>query len=185
MSHLNKTNFAIRILTNVLLISLFIGIFFFTYGAYIEHKILESQIDFLSLDIMNNVKLFGKNINIKFKEKLLELTPPDLSNEDENVKNGNQKILIKAIVSIIVFTIAICSIIYFLYKKSKKDFNIKTIIYQNLILLFFIALTEILFITFFVADYITINTNNVKYNIVQNIEKIQENVEAKIIDDVF
>jgi hypothetical protein len=185
MSHLNKTNFAIKILTNVLLISLFICIFFFTYGSYIEHKILESQIDFLSLDIMNNVKLFGENINSKFKEKLLELTPPDLSNEDENVKNENHKILIKALVAIIFFTTAICSIIYFLYNKSKKDFNIKTIIYQNLILLLFVALTEILFITFFVADYITINTNNVKYNIVQNIEKIQEKVEDKIIDDVF
>jgi len=182
MSHLN-TNFAIKILLNVLLISIFIVMFFFTYGTYIEHKIMENQIDFLSLDIMNSVKLFGENINIKFKEKLLTITPPDLSDEDKNIKNENKKIIIQAIIAIFIIIIVICFLIYFLYKKSKQNLDMKTIIYQNLILLFFVGLTYMLFFTFFISDYISVNTNNVKYNIVQNIEKLEGNIEDKIIDE--
>ena len=120
---------------------------------------------------MNILKLFGKNINIKIKELLLQIKPPELSEEDDEVKKLNNKIIIKTRDSIIIFIIILSIIIYFLYITSKKDFNMKILIYQNFILLFFIALTEYSFITFFIADYISINTNNIKYDILQNIEK--------------
>jgi hypothetical protein len=174
MSHLNKTKLTITVMMNVLLISLFIGFFFFTYGSIIEHKIVESQMKFLSDDLVNVIRLFGKNINSIVKEKLLQMKPPNLSKADSMAKENNKQIMIKALGANIVFTIIVVSSIYFLYKKSKKDFSMKTLIYQNLILLVFIALTEFSFLTFFAADYVSINTNNVKYNLIENVQELDK-----------
>jgi hypothetical protein len=80
--------------------------------------------------------------------------------------------MMKAAIVNIIFTIIVVSIIYFLYNKSGKNFNMKTLIYQNLILLVFVALTEFSFITFFAADYVSINTNNIKLNVIKNIENL-------------
>ena len=158
---------------NVLLISLFIAFFFFTYGSYIEHKIVESQMKFLSDDITNTLRLFGKNVNKKAKEQILQMKTPDLSKADKATKLSNKQIMMKAAKVNLIFTIIVCAIIYFLYNKSKKDFNMKTLIYQNLILLVFVGLTEYSFITFFAADYVSIDTNNIKYNIIHNLDSIK------------
>jgi len=173
MSHLNKTKLTITVMMNVMLISVFIGFFFFTYGSYIEHKIVESQMKFLSQDLMNVIRLFGKNINNNVKENILEMKPPDLKKADETAKMENRKIMMKAAGVNIIFAVTVIGIIYFLYKKSKKDFNMKTLIYQNLILLIFVALTEFSFLTFFAADYVSIDTNNIKYNFIHNFESLK------------
>ena len=36
-----------NVIMHIMIISVFIGIFFFTYGAYLEKKILQNQLDFL------------------------------------------------------------------------------------------------------------------------------------------
>jgi hypothetical protein len=170
--NLNKTKLIISVMMNVLLISVFIGFFFFTYGSYIEDKIVKAQTKILSDDIYNIIKLFGKNVNIKIKEQLLQIKLPDLSKADENTVKSNKQIMMKAGKVNIIFTIVVVSVIYFLYNKSGKNFNMKTLIYQNLILLLFVALTEFSFITFFAADYISINTNNIKLNVIKSIENL-------------
>ena len=172
MNDLNKTKLIISVMMNVLLISVFIGFFFFTYGTYIEHKVVKSQTKLLSDDIYNITKLFGKNINIKIKEELLQVKLPDLSKADKYTIKSNNEIMMKAVKVNILFTIIVVSVIYYLYNKSEKDFNLKTLIYRNLILLFCVALTETSFITFFAADYVSIDTNNVKLNVVKNVEKL-------------
>ena len=63
MHNINKCELVSKVLINVLFISVFIGIFFFTYGSYIEKKIIKEQMVFLSKDIQNLFSLFGKNIN--------------------------------------------------------------------------------------------------------------------------
>jgi hypothetical protein len=127
---------------------------------------------FLSEDIVNIIRLFGKNINTIVKEKLSVMSPPDLSKADAKAKDNNKQIMMKAAGANIVFTIIVVISIYFLYKKSKKEFSMKTLIYQNLILLVFIALTEFCFLTFFAADYVSINTNKIKYNFVENVQEL-------------
>ena len=174
MSHLNKTKLTITVMMNVLLISLFIAFFFFTYGSYIEHKIVESQMKFLAVDIMNIIKVFGKNINMMIKKQIMKMKTPDLKDADKAASLENRQIMIKAAIVNIIFTVVVVTTIYFLYSKSKKDFNMKTLIYQNLILLLFVALTEFAFLTFFAADYISINTNDVKYNFIKNLEHLKD-----------
>ena len=157
---------------NVLLISVFIGFFFFTYGSYIEDKVVKAQTKILSDNIYNYLKLFGKDVNIKIKEQVLQIKLPDLSKADDFTIKSNNKIMMKAAKVNIIFTIVVVGLIYFIYTKSNKDFNLKTLIYQNLILLSFVGLTEISFITFFAADYVSIDTNNIKLNVVNNVEKL-------------
>ena len=42
----------------VAMYSVFVGIFFFTYGAYVEHKSLENQIDNIVGSLTRNIKPF-------------------------------------------------------------------------------------------------------------------------------
>ena len=172
MSNLNKPKLIISVMMNVLLISIFIGFFFFTYGSYIENKIVKAQTKILSDNIYNYLKFFGKDANIKIKEQILQIKLPDLSKADDLTIKSNNKIMMKAGKVNIIFTIVVVVLIYFIYTKSNKDFNLKTLIYQNLILLFFVGLTEFSIITFFAADYVSIDTNNIKLNIVKNVEKL-------------
>ena len=172
MSNFNKTKLAISVLMNVLLISLFIGIFFFTYVNTIEYKIVKSNIQFLTFDINNILRLFGENVNIKIKDEINNMEIPDLTNEDSATELSNTKIMIKAALVNLVLTIIICGIIFLIYYNSKKNFNVKILIYQNIILLLFVALTEFSFMTFFAIDFMSINTNNIKYNIVQNLKSL-------------
>jgi len=174
MSHLNKSKLAITVIMNVLLISLFIGIFFFTYGSYIEGKIVNNQMEFLSSDISNIVRLFGENTNNNFKEKIKTFILPDLHEEDKKAKESNNKIMMKALKVNIFFAIAVIIAIYVIYITSKKDFSMGVLIKQNLILLLFVALTEFSFITFFVSDFVSIDPNNIKYNFVKNLESLKD-----------
>jgi hypothetical protein len=51
--HINKSELLSKVLINVLFISIFITVFFFTYGSYIEKKVVIEQMEFLSRDIKN------------------------------------------------------------------------------------------------------------------------------------
>ena len=174
MSHLNKSKLAITVIMNVLLISLFIGIFFFTYGSYIEGKIVNNQMEFLSSDISNIVRLFGENTNNNFKEKIKTFILPDLHEEDKKAKEANNKIMMKAFKVNIFFAIVVIIAIATIYITSNKDFSMRVLITQNLILLLFVALTEFSFITFFVSDFVSIDPNNIKYNFIKNLEGLKD-----------
>jgi RsiW-degrading membrane proteinase PrsW (M82 family) len=87
--------------------------------------------------------------------------------------------MMKAVKVNIIFTLVVVVLIYFIYTKSNKDFNLKTLIYQNLILLLFVGLTEFSIITFYAADYVSIDTNNIKLNVVKNVEKLINSIKLE------
>ncbi len=90
--HINKSELLSKVLINVLFISIFIVVFFFTYGSYIEKKIVIEQMNFLSRDIKNLFGLLGKNINKTISEKLNNLKMPNLDEEDLKVRKNNNQI---------------------------------------------------------------------------------------------
>ena len=85
--NINYYELSINVIISVLFISLFIGAFFFTYGAYIEGLVVKNQMKFLSEDIGGYINLLGNDINKNIKKKLLELPAIDLHEEDDKVKD--------------------------------------------------------------------------------------------------
>ena len=167
---MNYYELFINVLISVLFISLFIGGFFFTYGAYIEGEVVKNQMKFLSLNISEYINLLGGNINKTINTKISELPEINLDEEDNKVKESNSEVMSTAIKANIGFTIITIISVYFLNKKT--NLNIPDLIIKNLIILFFIAITEYSFLTYFAANYISIDPNNVKYNIIKNIKKL-------------
>jgi len=172
MSHFSFPKLFITVIINVLLISLFIGLFFFTYGAYIEKKVVKSQMNFLATDISSLIKLFGKNFYDIFKKQIQNVKVPDLSDEDHKAASANKKTLFKAVIANVICTILVIIAVILTYMKSKKDFSMRTLLIQNFILLIFIGFTEFSFLTFFGAKYVSINPNSIKHNVVDNINNL-------------
>jgi hypothetical protein len=167
---INYYELSINVIISVLFIYLFIDIFLFRYGPHIGRVIVENQIKFLSEDIGGYINLLGNNINKKVKQKLLDLPEVNLDEEDNRIKEINSQVIKKAksVNSLfIVFTIAI---VYYLNKTAQL--NISDVLIKNLIILFFIGLTIYIFLTYFAADYISINPNLVKYTIVEKLKKL-------------
>ena len=65
-----------NIIMHIIIIGIFIGIFFFTYGAYLEKKILKNQIKYMIDDSLDNLVLLypnlSKSINTMQKNNILE-----------------------------------------------------------------------------------------------------------------
>lgn len=172
MSKINLHKLSITVIINVLLISLFIGLLFFTYGAYIEKKVVKNQMEFLGNDVSSLIKLGGPSVNNYFSDFFKNLSIPDLSYEDKIVADANRNVLLKALFVNIVFIFITVGGVFYIYKISKKDFSMKKLLIQNMILLLFIGFTEFSFLTFFGAKYVSINPNYIKLKIVENIEQI-------------
>jgi hypothetical protein len=162
----------ITIITNVVLISLFIALFFFTYVAYIEGEIVQKQMAFLSEEITSFIKILGPDIRQQIKEYINNMSPINLDDEDKRVKELNRETTTKAIIANIIFLVCCCIGVYFIYNASTKDFSISNVLIKNGIILLFVALTEYGFLTYFGANYISVNPYSIVYNIIEQISKV-------------
>jgi hypothetical protein len=168
--NINYYELTINVIISVLFISLFIGAFFFTYGTHIEGLVVKNQMKFLSEDIGGYINLLGNDINKNIKNKLLELPNIDLHEEDDKVKESNSKVMNTALITNIAFVVSTIFIVYYLNQSA--NLNIKDIIIKNFIILIFIAITKYTFLTYFGADFISIDPNKVKYNVVDNLKNL-------------
>lgn len=169
----NKFELFTKISINILFMSVFIGFFFFTYAAYIEKQVVASQMEFLCENITNFTSYFGKTPNKLLYNHINNLKLPDLSHEDQEVKESNKKILDKVIkLNTYAIVIVIAIIIFTNYKYNNgNEYPLNEVIPQNLVILLVIALVEYVFLTYIGARYISLNPNNIKENILKNLIK--------------
>lgn len=170
--NINKPEILCKVSMSILFMSIFIGAFFFTYVAYIEKQVIKNQMDFLVNNLKNSTNMFGKNINDAIKQKINNISVQDLSVEDKLVEQHNKKI-IKNVININIIAVVVVSVILYFINTNYNNgtFNIKSIFKNNLIILVCIAFTEFLFITFFGANYISIEPNTVFLTILTNLKK--------------
>ena len=164
MHDINKSELVSKILVNVLLITLFIGVFFFTYGSYIEGKIVKNQMEFLASNIKDSFGLFGKNTNDFIITKINEIKLPDLSREDKKAEENNEEIKMKAFKFLLLFSLFVVFCIYLIYVKNNNNnsYELNKIISENIIILIGIGVTEYVFLTYFAARFTSIDPNQVK-----------------------
>jgi len=179
----------ISILINVILATSFIGIFFFTYGAKVEEDIAKAQANYIVDAMMDDVDLLPENKLNDIKSSLQNMTPPDLSKEDNEVEEINKKLLVKALTVIGIIFIVGMATAYYLCQIGEKV-NFIEVLKSGLIVLTFIGLTEFSFLTFFASKFISADPNFVKQTFINKIidkstSSINNGKNDIINDDVY
>lgn len=165
-----NSQFLCNTVVQVTLIFVFLCVFFFTYAKNKEKEVIITNIDFLVKDIIGNFPVNLKNFLPKQK------TTTEVNPDDIKVEETNKKILKKSIITVSIFVVfAILLVIFCQVMSIKstipffKNFNIGKILIESLVILFFIALTEFVFITFFGSKFISVEPDKVKASILQKL----------------
>jgi hypothetical protein len=155
-----------NIILNVKLISTFIGIFFFTYGKRIEENIVKNQSELLATYLAKDLSTF---IDKDTAQKLTSnISIPDMSDADKQVEEQNaslQQDAFKTLAMVSVGGILLSLIISKYYK-----INFSNILRTNIIILFFVALTEYIFLTFVGQNFISLDPNFVRRKILLSLK---------------
>ena len=153
--------------SNLFLISCYtavIVILFFTYGKYIESLSLDNQLNYFIDNETSTLKVLleASGYPTDSINNNLEEIKPDPS-MDNGTKKLNRKILEEGIIFASVILVVGFSISYLLWK-TNKEFNYRTMIYHNIILLFFVFIVEIIYFTCLSKNYRVLDSNEVNYN---------------------
>jgi hypothetical protein len=164
-----------KVLINVLLISIFICIFFFTYGVHIEKITIKNQMSILANNFMNFFELSGRNSNNNLynniKNNLLSKENIEkISEGDAEALKGNKKLLEDVMWYILGFILVVSFIISILVFSGKLK-NLVPILIECLIILVFIGLTEYCFLTYYGAKYISLDMNHLKLGIAESLQE--------------
>lgn len=168
-----------NVIMHIMIISVFIGIFFFTYGAYLEKKILQNQLDFLVDDSLDSLKIFMPEISDSLKKPLREYQIKLNPNADEQVDKANKQTMKKAMYAILVGFVIGIIIIYVLSKKldmegnTTKQFVMKLVKY-NLMALIVVGLTEFSFAAGFAQNFMSLDLNRIKKEIINNLINLKK-----------
>lgn len=155
------------IILQVTLSITFIVIFFFTYGSYLESKVVRNQVDFVVSDLMADVKIMdGQNANI-LKDIANNIKAPNMEQQDNEAKEHNRQIMIRAIIIfgilfVIGITVSLFLIIYY-------GLNYKSILIHSLISVISVAIVYFLYTTFVLGNFHSADPNVVKKAIIESL----------------
>jgi protein-S-isoprenylcysteine O-methyltransferase Ste14 len=154
-----------KIILSVVVISAFIGIFFFTYEAKVEQRIVKQQSEEIIKDFTSEFRSLLPQPILKDVYNSIEpsLVAPDLSELDEEVRASNQALVKKASRIIVIFVIIgllLVALLCFIFRINPRDMIISTTI-----TLLFVAIAEYIFVTYLVQNYSTIDSNFVRQKI--------------------
>ena len=97
-----------NIILSVSLIATFIGVFFFTYGSWVEKQVIEKQMDYIIRDLVGDIKIISPSAAQMARSVTNNLQPPNMQKQDMEAKEHNEKLLKKALIVLgIVFTVGI------------------------------------------------------------------------------
>lgn len=170
-NHLIYNGFSVFI--QVIFVFSFLVLFYFLYVIGVEKKDFQEQIDLLVDSLMLDIKNQVNNIiSVKPEEiskddlKLLvygiidtleEKITMDTKDMIQNVNNNNSAIknnMFKILIGIMVF----CVILLIIF----QCYPVYTILKESIITVFFIALVELVFLTFISGKYISADPNKIK-----------------------
>jgi uncharacterized protein YacL len=166
-----SVNFILNILIGVTIFGIFLTIFYFTYAAKIEEEIVNLQMKNLVDDFTYNLDILQKEDQQKITDYLNKLELPNTDELDKEVEESNKKIIRNAMIFLGVFSGIMILGSILLYVLNKDKISIKYLILNNVILLIFVAVTEIFFLNLVAKKYNSLDPNVIKLKI---IEKLQD-----------
>lgn len=163
----------INIILSIVLSSIFIGLFFFTYGKNIEKACVVNNVNFLIEDTISPIKSFISDDQKKFLLKSVNNIKLDNMDEQDNaVENSNNILLKKSFIILSSVFLAGLLLSYILYRYSNKDQSFSVIITRNIIILLLgIAFIEFLFAYFIPSQFISADPNLLKKRIFETIKE--------------
>ena len=169
-------NFILTILIQVTCIFIFLTVFFFTYAAKEEEKVVTEQINFLVDDAV------GSNLNIlpnKMKEQILSkvnsIQPGSSTDVNDNIKKNNDSIKKKSttiLITISSIVLLIVGVSVYLSKSKVpffEDLKLGHILKEVFFIVLFVGLTEFVFLTYFASNWVSIDPNKLKAHIFNNL----------------
>ena len=173
-----------NVIMHIILISVFIGIFFFTYGAYLEKEIIKTQVEYLIEDLLGSIKVFMPEMSDDVKQRIKDYDIKVNEEDDIKVRNKNKETLKKAFMAITALVVVGVILIFAVLKIMKKQ-NMsntkfwKTLLKHNAVVLIFIGITYFIFAAYFAKKYLSIDTNHIKKSAIDNIFKELEDNNLK------
>lgn len=160
----------------------FVGFFFFTYGSYIENKVIDDQINTLTNNFTDDFVFFasksenGQELINEIRKNIKKINPPDLSKQDIQVEKSNSDLVNKAIIalSITLCIFVVFSILVWFYGLNDKEKRVDTyghIIQRIVVLMIIVMLLEFLFFTLVAGNYTPVDPNVVKKYLVESLQK--------------
>ena len=177
-----------NILLHIMLISAFLGSYFFTFGAYLEREVLQDQLNYLVDTTLQPMKILVPNISADIKSKMKSYNFKINEKSDIETAEQNKKTVDKAIKLITFFFILGLIVIVILSRTldregmSYSEF-FKKLIIRNLIIMIFIAATEFIFAFYFAKNYMSLDTNRLKKQIFVSLDNIK-NKKVKSVKDI-
>lgn len=78
-----------NIVMHVMFISAFLGIYFFTFGAYLEQTVLKTQIDYVVDDLLGTTKIIAPDVMVDFKNTIHGLDTKNIDDINKSNKIMN------------------------------------------------------------------------------------------------
>ena len=181
-------NFTITTLMMLGVYAVFVGFFFFTYGAYTEKKVVRNEINILVDNFTEDFIFFGQQTlpdefqNIK--KYINDITAPDLSEADKKVEENNSKLVKTAIIALSI-TFVICiglsiAVWYFGFSKKQRATEPYSEFMQRIVLLIIIvAFVEFLFFTLVAGNYRPVDPNSIKKKLVESLQNYAKTISSK------
>jgi hypothetical protein len=181
-------NKAYMIILQILFIFVFLTVFFFTYVNTVEKETFQSQInmviDSIFTDDINIQNIYNNDATTIALNGSLDLARKNainsLQQESDNISSSNKTIENKSFMYVIIFIIVFVCLSGILYV-SKQHIEFKEHTREALISVFFVGVTEYIFLTFITRQYYSVDPNQVKFKIGQSVQNyIKNNNKIKI-----
>lgn len=155
------------IILQVTLSVTFIVIFFFTYGSYLESKVVRDQVDYVVTDLMTDIKIMdGSSLNL-LTDIANNIKAPNMEEQDAEAMQHNNTIMYNALIIFGILFIIGISISSFMMIYYNLDY--KTIILRALLSVSAVAIIYFLYTTFVLGNYHSADTNVVKKAIIDSL----------------
>lgn len=151
----------VDVLLQVMMIAVFIGIFYFTYAKNVEKDVVINTVHYLSSELFKGITSYMPSME-------LNLQPPDLSNVDNQVAQSNSLLIQKAVWTLSMLFLFTLLITYFMSRYLKISYYDR--LKHNLVILCFVALTEFSFLNIVGRNFITVDPNKIRLNVVTTLK---------------
>jgi hypothetical protein len=159
---MNRQNICYMILSFIM-IATFIVIFFFTYVSKVEEKVVKDHVERMTREMFEETDLFLKPEQKDILKTFIEMNRPQVPDailqDDKRVEEHNKKLLDKSkkIFSALIITGLIVIFLIYITRKNEK-IDMKIVIRNSLIILFFVAVLEYLFVSIISQNYILVDS---------------------------
>lgn len=160
---MDRITFICGVILQILLVVTFITLFFFTYVAHIEQKIITTQISRLVDDLARDLNIFITPDVRKILQKSVAAATVDASG-DASAEASNQAIR-KKMTTILIIMNSVGAVALGALMLCFK-LNFASIVVPALVSVGIVAAIEFTFVTVFAANYRSLDENDVKRRII-------------------